>query len=59
MGLGNVDLAVVGVLVSSALGNRENRRNHIADAAVVAYCWHTKSNEKHETFRSFNDIDQK
>ena len=36
MGLGDVELAVVGVLMPrTAIGNRENRRN-VEDAAVVA-----------------------
>jgi hypothetical protein len=56
VGLENVELAVVGVLVPrTALGNRRN----VADADVIAYCRHTKSNERYETLRSFNDIDQK
>ena len=58
MGLGNVELAVVGVLVPrTALGNRENRRN-VADAAVVAYCRHTNSNEDMR-LSLFDDVDQK
>ena len=60
MRLENVELAAVGVLVPrTALGNHENRRN-VEDAAVVAaYCQHTKSDERYETFHSLNNIDQK
>ena len=58
MGLGDVELAVIGVLMPrTALGNRKNRRN-VADAAVVAYCQHTNSNEDMR-LSSFNDVDQK
>jgi hypothetical protein len=43
-------ITVVGVLVPRTARNRENRRN-LADATVVvAYCRHTKSNERYETF---------
>ena len=45
MGLGNVVLVDADALVpSTVLGSRENRTN-VVDAAAVAYCRHTGSNE--------------